>query len=127
MQAGGAKAGPRLLSQGQEVLFPAEHDGRGRPIPRPESQGLLVPGLALWLSARRFLEKPGVPAPAVFKDIYTPAVFAFQARLQCPAFGLIGGRCDFHRISWTVVENSKFGGILAISAHTAASTPSRKR
>jgi hypothetical protein len=62
----------------------------------------------LWLSARRFLEKPGVPAPAVLKDIYTPAVLAFQARLQCPAFGLIGGTSDFHSICWTVVETSKF-------------------
>ena len=125
-RAGGAKAGPSLLDQGQEVLFPAEHDGRGRRIHRPESRGVLLPGLALWLSPGRFLEKPGVPAPAVVKDIYTPAAFAFQARLQCPAFGLTGGRCDFHRISWTVVETAKFYGFLTISAHTAASTPSGK-
>jgi len=46
--------------------------------------------------------------PKTTKDIYTPAVFAFQARLQRPAFGFIGGRCDLHRICWTVVETSKF-------------------
>ena len=83
-------------------------------------------GLGLWFSRGRCLEEASVPAPAVLKDIYTPAVFAFQARLQCPAFGLIGGRCDLHRTSWTVAENSKFGDVLAISAHIVASTPSRK-
>jgi len=52
----------------------------------------------------------------VFEDIYTLAVFAFQALLQCAAFGLIGGGCDLHRTSWTVTENSEFGGVLAIGA-----------
>ena len=107
--AGGAEAVPRLPGQGQEVLFPAEHDGRGRPIPRPESWGVLRPGLALWLSALRFLEKPGVPAPAVLEGIYTPAVFAFQARLQCPAFGFTGGRFDLHTTSGTLVERTPPG------------------
>lgn len=87
------------------VVFPPERDDRGRPVCRPACRHGLASGLTLQLSPLRRAKEPGVSAPAVLKDIYTPAVLAFQALAQGPAFGRTCGRCDFHRIPRAVVED----------------------